>query len=209
MASEVPPPIAAGVGPRRQGAIYSGMLTGERPRVPIRPRELEAAAERAMDPRAHGYLCSAGMHRTADANRAALDAIRIVPRMCRDVSRRDLTTTLFGRTLPVPMLLAPIGVQDLANPEGDLATARGAASRGVPMIFSNQASVTMETCAASMGDSPRWFQLYWGKNDDLARSLVQRAEACGAEAIVVTLDTTMLGWRPVDLDNAFLPFITG
>ena len=209
MATVVPPPLSGGHGPRRQGALYSGGLTGERPVVPALLLELKAAAERAMEPRAYGYLHSAGMHRTVDANRAALDALRIVPRMLRNVAVRDTSTTLFGRTLPAPVLLAPIGVQELAHPEADLATARAAASRGVPMIFSNQASVPMEACATAMGDAPRWFQLYWGKNDDFARSLVERAEACGCEAIVVTLDTTMLGWRPVDLDHQFLPFMLG
>ena len=77
------------------------------------------------------------------------------------------------------------------------------------MIFSNQASKPMEEVAAAMGDSPRWFQLYWASNDELVASLVGRAEACGCEAIVVTLDTTHLGWRPRDLDLAYLPFAAG
>lgn len=77
------------------------------------------------------------------------------------------------------------------------------------MIFSNQASVAMEACAAVMGDTPRLFQLYWSRSDDLVRSLVARAEACGCRGIVLTLDTTMLGWRPRDLDLAYLPFMRG
>ena len=162
-----------------------------------------------MSPEGFGYLRASGAEATLRANREALDAVRIVPRMLRDVGARELGVELFGRRLPAPLLLAPIGVQDLCHPEGDLATARAAASRSVPMIFSNQASVDMETCAAAMGVAPRWFQLYWTRSDELARSLVQRAERCGCEAIVVTLDTTMLGWRPVDLDHGFLPFQTG
>jgi isopentenyl diphosphate isomerase/L-lactate dehydrogenase-like FMN-dependent dehydrogenase len=77
------------------------------------------------------------------------------------------------------------------------------------MIFSSQASRKMEDCAAAMGDAPRWFQLYWSTSDDVVRSFVQRAEACGCDAIVATLDTTMLGWRPRDLDLAHLPFLYG
>jgi isopentenyl diphosphate isomerase/L-lactate dehydrogenase-like FMN-dependent dehydrogenase len=77
------------------------------------------------------------------------------------------------------------------------------------MIFSNQASVPMERCAEAMGASPRWFQLYWSTSNELVESLVGRAEACGCEAIVVTLDTTLLGWRTRDLDLAYLPFLRG
>jgi isopentenyl diphosphate isomerase/L-lactate dehydrogenase-like FMN-dependent dehydrogenase len=77
------------------------------------------------------------------------------------------------------------------------------------MIFSNQASKSMEECAAAMGEAPRWFQLYWSTSNELVASLVSRAEACGCGAIVVTLDTTMLGWRCRDLDLAYLPFAVG
>ena len=199
-----------GPGQIRQAQTYAaGMLANTRATVPFRTEQLERRARVAMTAEAWGYLRSAGSGSTAKANRAALDAVRIVPRMLRDVGARNLEVELFGRRLPAPVLLAPIGVQDLAHPEGDLATARGAAARGVPMIFSNQASVAMETCAAAMGDAPRWFQLYWTRSDALCESLVRRAEACGCEAIVVTLDTTMLGWRPVDLGHGFLPFLTG
>lgn len=199
----------AGIGQIRQGQTYAAGLMGRRASVPFHMDALERAAEAAMTPEAWGYLRSAGAESTARANRDALDAVRLVPRMLRDVGARELGIELFGRRLPAPVLLAPIGVQDLAHPEGDLATARGAAARGVPMIFSNQASVDMETCAEAMEEAPRWFQLYWTRSDALAESLVRRAEACGCEAIVVTLDTTMLGWRPVDLGHGFLPFLTG
>ncbi len=198
-----------GPGQLQQGRIYAGGLMGSRPSTPVRADALEAAARAAMTPEAFGYLESAGAGATARANREALDALRLHPRMLRDVGARSLEVELLGRTLPAPVLLAPIGVQSLCHSEGDLATARAAAARGLPMVFSNQASVDMETCAAAMGDAPRWFQLYWTRSDELARSLVQRAERCGCEAIVVTLDTTMLGWRPHDLDHGFLPFLQG
>jgi lactate 2-monooxygenase len=106
-------------------------------------------------------------------------------------------------------LLAAIGVLDLAHPQGDTEVAKAAAATGIPMIFSNQASAPMEACAGVMGESTRWFQLYWSKSDDLVASLVSRAEACGCAAIVVTLDTTLLGWRIRDLDLAYLPFLRG
>ena len=167
-------------------------------------------ARHAMSREAFAYVAGgAGLESTIAANRAGLDAWRIVPRVLRDVSRRDLTTELFGRTLPAPVLVGPIGVSSMAHREADLGTARAAAAEGVPMVFSNQASVSMEECAAVMGDSPRWFQLYWSSVDELVDSFVSRAEACGCDALVVTLDTTMLGWRTRDLDLGSLPFSHG
>ena len=199
----------AGPGQIRLARTYEAGARGQRSRTPFQISVLEQAAEAAMSPEAFGYLRASGAEATLRANREALNAVRIVPRMLRNVSARNLGVELFGRRLPAPLLLGPVGVQELCHPDADLATARAAASRGVPMVFSNQASVDMETCSAAMGDQPRWFQLYWTRSDELARSLVQRAERCGCEAIVITLDTTMLGWRPVDLDNGFLPFQTG
>src|SRR5439155_12188517 len=151
----------------------------------------------------------AGLESTIDANRAAFERRRIVPRMLRDVSERDTSVELFGRRLPAPFLLAPIGVLELAHAGADVAVAKAAAAEGVPMIFSSQAAKPMEECAAAMGGAPRWFQLYWSTSNELVESFVQRAEACGCDAIVVTLDTTMLGWRCRDLDLAYLPFAVG
>src|SRR6185437_1658854 len=143
------------------------------------------------------------------ANREAFERRRIVPRVLRDVSARDTSVELFGRRLPAPVVLAPIGVLELARRDGDLLAARAAAAEGLPFVFSNQASVAMERCAAAMGDGARWFQLYRGVSDELAASFVRRAEACGCEAIVLTLDTTQLGWRVRDLDLGYLPFLYG
>jgi lactate 2-monooxygenase len=149
----------------------------------------------------------AGLETTMAANRAAFERVRIVPRMLRDTSVRTLEIELYGRTLPAPILLAPIGALGLAHRDGDLAVARAAAAERVPLIFSNQASSSMEECVAMMGDAPRWFQLYPSNSDELVRSFIARAERCGCEAVVVTLDTTMLGWRIRDLDLGFLPFL--
>ena len=143
------------------------------------------------------------------ADRDAFERRQLVPRMLRDVSVRDTSVELFGRRLPAPLLLAPIGALGILHREADVAVAKAAAEHGVPFIFSNQASRPMEDCAAAMGQSPRWFQLYWSTSDDLVASLVGRAEAAGCDAIVVTLDTTMLGWRPRDLDRGYLPFALG
>ncbi len=204
-----PAALAAAPGTLRQGEIYvQGMLHQRREPVPTRQHELQAAAEAALSPEAFAYIAgSAGREATAQANRAAFDRRRIIPRMLRDVGERDTAITLLGRPRPHPLLVAPIGVQELAHPNGDLATARACTQTHTPMIISNQASHPMEAVAAAMADAPRWFQLYWGKSDDLVASLVRRAQACGCEAIVVTLDTALLGWRTRDLDLGYLPFL--
>jgi lactate 2-monooxygenase len=199
-----------GIGRQRQADVYVGALTGAKRSVPVDSALLEEGARSRMSSEAFAYIAGgAGLEETMRANRAAFDRLQIVPRVLRDVSTRDTSVELFGRRLPGPFLLAPIGVLEMAHREADLAVARAAAAEGVPMIFSNQASVPMEHCAEAMGSSPRWFQLYWSTSNELVESLVGRAEACGCEAIVVTLDTTMLGWRTRDLDLAYLPFLRG
>ena len=186
-----------GAGRRRQDEVYGAGVYGHSPRVPTAVRALQARAKQALNPRAYSYVAGgAGDEVTQRANRAAFDKWAVVPRVLRDVSRRDTSVELFGRRLPAPLLLAPVGALELVHDEADLAVARAAASLGVPMVFSNQASMSMEDCAAAMGDAPRWFQLYWSTSDELVESLVGRAEAAGCDALVVTLDTTMLGWRP-------------
>ena len=199
------------IGRERQTAIYLRGVSGRRPRVPLDPERLEAAARaRRCAPTRFAYVeAGAGTEDTVRENRAAFARHRIVPRMLRGVERPDASVELFGRRLDSPFLLAPVGVLELAHREADVAVARAARATGVPMIFSNQASRPMEECAEALGDSPRWFQLYWSTSDELVESLVGRAEACGCEAIVLTLDTTTVGWRPRDLEPAFLPFLRG
>jgi lactate 2-monooxygenase len=201
---------AMGPGRLRQTEIFVTGVGDARPRVPIAPEALEAKAKLYMTPRVAAYVIGgAGTESTVRANRAAFERHRIVPRVLRNVSRRDLSVSLFGRRHAAPLLLAPIGVLEMVHKDADLAVARAAAAEGIGYIFSNQASVPMESCAAAMGTTPRWFQLYWSSDDEFVRSLVTRAEKCGCEAIVVTLDTPMLGWRPRDLDQAYLPFLYG
>src|SRR4051794_28567395 len=198
------------IGRERQTSIYLQGVGGRRPRVPPDPERLEAAARRAMRADAFAYVAAgAGTEDTVRENRAAFARHRIVPRMLRGVERPDASVELFGRRLASPFLLAPVGVLELAHREADVAVARAARRARVPMIFSNQASRPMEECARALGDSPRWFQLYWSTSDELVDSLVGRAERCGCEAIVLTLDTTIVGWRPRDLEPAFLPFLRG
>ncbi len=194
----------------RQMEVYVTGAGGRRPLVPVAPDALEARAAEAMSAEAAAYIIGgAGNETTIRANRAAFARREIAPRVLRDVAARDLSVSLFGRTHRAPLLLAPIGVLEMVHREADLAVARAAASEGIGTIFSNQASVPMEDAARAMGEAPRWFQLYWGSNDDFVRSLLKRAESCGCEAIVLTLDTTLLGWRPRDLDLGYLPFLRG
>jgi lactate 2-monooxygenase len=201
---------AAAPGRLRQMEIYVTGAGGKRPCVPVDAAALEAKAAHSMSAEAAAYIIGgAGGEATIAANRAAFDRHRFVPRVLRDISKRDLTIRLFGREHRAPFLLAPIGVLEMAHRKADLAVARAAASEGIGLVFSNQASVAMEECAAAMSEAPRWFQLYWSSDDEFVRSLLRRAENCGCEAIVLTLDTTLLGWRPRDLDLAYLPFLRG
>jgi lactate 2-monooxygenase len=199
-----------GYGRKRQAEIYLPGARGRKPKVPLDPVAMERAARRAMSKEGFAYIAGgAGLERTMKANLDAFDRVRILPRRLRGPGERSLEVELFGRTLPAPLLIAPVGVLEMAHKAADVAVARAAASEGVPMIFSSQASRPMEECAAAMGNAPRWFQVYMSTSPELVRSFVSRAERCGCDAIVVTLDTTMLGWRVRDLDLAYLPFLSG
>jgi lactate 2-monooxygenase len=190
--------------------IYARGLGGETPSIPVSIGELERHAEAAMKEGVANYVfAAAGAEDTLRANREALDRRRIVPRMLRDVAARDLSTTVLGTEMPAPLMLAPIGVQRGVHEEGELATARAAAAIGVPMIVSTASAFTLEEIAAASGDAPRWFQLYWPAERDLLESFVSRAEAAGYGAIVVTVDTFIPGWKPRDLQQAWLPFLEG
>jgi lactate 2-monooxygenase len=197
-------------GAERQAEIYRAGVSGARPKVSTDATKLEQDARAAIEEEAFAYIAGgAGTGRTMHANLRAFDRWRIVPRMLRDVGERDTSIELFGRRLEAPFLLSPVGVLEMVHDDADVAVARAAAAERVPMVFSNQASRPMEDCASEMGDAPRWFQLYWSTSNDLVESFARRAEACDCDAIVVTLDTTMLGWRTRDLDLGYLPFLRG
>lgn len=212
MSSVAPDDPAAhrGISRRTQSDIYRAGISGTRPVVPIDATALEAAARKALSAEAFAYIAGgAGAERTVAANRAAFGRWQIWPRPLRDVSARDLGVEFLGKRRPTPLLLAPLGVMELAHTDADLAVARAAASVGVPYTLSNQASFPMERVADAAPGGARLFQLYWSASDELNRSLLARAEASGCEAIVVTLDTHLLGWRTRDLDLAYLPFTRG
>lgn len=198
-----------GFGVERQFQIYMAGLQGQRPKIPIAAEALEREGKARMTPEARGYVAGGAGDDTMSANREAFRCWRIVPRMLRDVSKRDLSVQILNTRLPVPLLLAPIGVQSIVHPDAEMAVARAAASAGVPFILSTASSKSMEQVAQVAGDVPRWYQLYWSNDDQLNASLVQRAERAGYEAIIVTLDTTLLSWREQDLQQAYLPFLLG
>lgn len=196
-----------------QNDVYLKGLFGELPTLPFGWREVEAAAHAAMTPQAVGYVAGgAGGEDTMAANRAAFARWQLVPRMLRGIpASRDHSTTLLGTRLPAPVMLAPVGVLSIVHDDAEPAVARAAARLGVPMVVSTASSSTLEDVAeageqAAPG-SPRWFQLYWPSDRELAASFVRRAEAAGYGAVVVTLDTWQLGWRPRDLTSAYLPFL--
>jgi lactate 2-monooxygenase len=191
--------------------IYMRGLGGETPAIAVSVAELERQAVAAMEPRAASYVgAGAGSEDTMRANAEAFRRRRIVPRMLRDVATRDLATTVLGTAMPAPLMLAPIGVQKVVHHEGELASARAAAAVGVPMIVSTASHFSLEEIAASGGDgASRWFQLYWASDRELVGSFIDRAERAGYGAIVVTVDTFIPGWKPRDLQQAWLPFLNG
>lgn len=193
-------------GSQVQNAIY---VSGESP-WPIAPEEWEARAAEKLDSGPFDYIAGgAGTEATMRANLEAFERRRLRPRMLTGNRERDISVDVLGTHSPAPFLLAPIGVLSIAHAEGELAVARAAAATGVPMVLSSAASHSLEEVAEAMGEAPRWFQLYWVNDREVAVSLVRRAEAAGYAALVVTLDTLTLGWRPRDLRNAYLPFVTG
>lgn len=195
-----------------QFSVYLNGLSGVRPELPIAYRDLEARAEEVLSEELWSYVAGgAGDERTQRANVEVFDRWGIVPRVLAGAAQRDLTVSLFGTTLPTPLLLAPVGVIGIVDPDGhgDLLTAQAAAGTGVPMVASTLMQDPLEDVAAALGDTPGWFQLYPPNDRDLCESLVRRAEAAGWSALVVTLDTLTLGWRPRDLTIASFPQLRG
>ncbi len=202
--SELPP------GVRRQMEIYQAGLGGKKPEHPISIENLDRKARSVLSAEAYDYVAGgAGSEDTVRANHEAFRRWRIVPRFLRDVSRRDLGVEVLGVRIPAPFMLAPIGVLSIVHPDADVAVARAARSLGVPLILSTAASTTMEDVAKAMAEVPRWFQLYWPRDEELTASLVARAESAGYGAMVVTVDTSLLGWRERNLAHGYLPFVYG
>lgn len=179
-------------------------------RWPVSFEEWEHAAQSALPPRAFDYVAAgAGDESTVRNNRAAFERWRLRPRMLTGKTTRDLSVKIFETRSTIPLFLAPVGVQGILHEDGDVASAQAAATLGIPFITSSCGSRSMEDIADAMGRAPRWFQLYWVEERDVAASFVKRAEAAGYSAIVLTVDTLTLGYRHRDLRNMYLPFAEG
>lgn len=192
-----------------QREIYGAL---RKPRFSTKPAQWEAAARAAVPlPNFLYVFGSAGIESTYASNRSAFDRYRLRPSMLVQATRRNMSVDLFGRKYRSPLIVAPIGVQEILHPDAEEATARACASVKVPMILSTAATRSLEQVAKANGDGDRWYQLYWPKPqaDELTASLLKRAKESGYKVLVVTLDTFMLGWRPNDLDESYIPFIWG
>ncbi|WP_375250487.1 alpha-hydroxy-acid oxidizing protein [Sphingomonas sp.] len=195
-----------------QNAIYGAGLSGVQPAWPVDFATLKARAEAAMPPSVLNYVQGGcGDEWTQDENARAFRHWGMVPRMMVDCAQRDLSASLFGRTLPSPLFMAPVGVTGICTQDGhgDLAAAHASAATGVPLCASTLSNDPLEDVKRACGDTPALFQLYTPRDRDVAASLVSRAEAAGYDAIVVTLDTWVTGWRPRDLNVSNFPQLRG
>lgn len=177
---------------------------------PVSYQSLEQEAKKIMSKGAYGYVRSAASNEeTLRKNTTAFEKWSILPRMLKNVADIDMSVTLGEHTYPYPIFIAPVGMQKLTHEEGELATARAAKTIGVPFIQSTVSSYSIEEIKAETVDSPKWFQLYWSRNEEVSFSMVERAESAGYEAIVVTVDTIMTGWRETDIATQFSPLKEG
>ncbi|KAK5230914.1 hypothetical protein LTR99_000775 [Exophiala xenobiotica] len=193
-----------------QREVYSSLRA---PLFSTKPLEWESLARSKVPAPNFGYVYgSASSGKTHEANIAAFDRYRLRPSMLVNATRRDMSIELFGTKYKSPLLVAPVGVQNIMHADAEEATAKACRNVGVPMILSSAATRTIEQVAAANGDGgDRWYQLYWPRPqwEDVTVSLLNRAKADGYKVLVVTLDTFNLAWRPTDLDTAYLPFIWG
>ncbi|KAJ3492242.1 hypothetical protein NLI96_g166 [Meripilus lineatus] len=221
--------------PRGQSPHYSlyqrdifkaGGTKGQLPSFSVHPEELQESTKKKLNDRGYFYANSnAGLGWTDRANREAFYKWRIIPRTLVDTNARDLTTTLFSHRIPVPILFAPVGINKLYTPLGELVPAKIAGELGIPFCLSTASSQPIEAVAkandkgASLKNesnqihhyegpngggakSPRFFQLYMGHDDDITRSLLKRAWKSGFDVLMLTTDTWQLGWRPTDINIA-------
>ena len=177
---------------------------------PVSFDALEDHAQKQLADGEFGYIRSgAGGEETLRKNTASFSKLSIVPRFLSDVSNIDTSITLFGRTYPQPFLFSPVGMLKLAHEDAEIAASKAAATYGIPYIQSTVSSYSIEDIQKATGTSPKWFQLYWSNNKEVSYNMVKRAEDAGYEAIVLTVDTVMLGWRESDLRNQFSPLKLG
>ncbi|KAK4499354.1 hypothetical protein PRZ48_009867 [Zasmidium cellare] len=194
--------------------IYKRGLEYERPPFTFQSLKWEEQAQDRMSAESKGYVVgNAGTGETARKNREAFAKWSIVPsRLVKTKELPNLSTQvkrISEQRLPFPIAVAPVGVQRIFNPDGEVASAKAAAREGVPYTMSTASSTSIEDVATANGDGVRWYQLYWPANEhnDITASLLSRAKKAGFSALFVTLDTYILGWRPSDMDNGYNPFL--
>src|SRR6516225_5476619 len=157
--------------------------------------DFESEAEKHLPPEVWGYVAGgAGDEISLRANRAAFDRIFLRPRVLRDVLPVELSVSLFGLHLPFPILLAPTAYHRTVHPDGELATARGAAIHGIPFVVSTSSTTAVDQISA-VSTAPLWFQLYVQTDREFTRDIVARAEDAGCRALCITVDTPTLGAR--------------
>jgi 4-hydroxymandelate oxidase len=183
------------------GAVGAGKsAAGARP---VTLPDFEPLAQRRISRMAYEYIAGGGADEiTLRRNRAAFDDLRLKPRVLKDVSRLDTRLDLLGRKLEYPILLAPTAYHKLVHPRGEVATAEGAGAAGALMVLSSFATTSVEEVARA-ARSPWWFQLYSMPDRAFTRDLVQRAEAAGATALVITVDTPVLPTRDRETRSNF------
>ncbi|RDV28340.1 alpha-hydroxy-acid oxidizing protein [Lysinibacillus capsici] len=191
------------------GDLLLKNITAQAP-FPICFADLEKAVAKKIEAGPFGYIRSgAGGEQTLRNNRAAFEKYSIVPRFLNDVSNVDTSIHLFGKTYPTPLLFAPVGMNGMVHDDGELAVVRAAQNLNIPYIQSTVSTYALEEVAQAAPSATKWFQLYWSTNEEIAFSMAVRAEAAGFEAIVLTVDTVMLGWREEDVRNQFSPLKLG
>jgi FMN-dependent dehydrogenase len=195
-----------------QSEIYADGLQGKLPRFPLDYPSLERAAIEVLPSWVYSYVgYGAGDGGTQRANIEAFSRYGIVPRMLVSATERDLSVSLFDMHLPSPLFMPPVGVVGVCAQDmhGDIQAAQASARTGVPMVASTLTQDRMEDVVPHAGDTPNLFQLYTANDRELAASFLRRAEQSGYQAVVITLDTWITGWRPHDLNTANFPQLRG
>jgi lactate 2-monooxygenase len=188
--------------------VYQKGLQYERPPFTFKPLDWESLARARMSAESAGYVI--GNARTGETSRKNHEAFQnwsIVPkRLIKTDCFPDLATTVLGHKLERPFAMAPVGVNKIFHPLGEIVAAKAAAKENVPYIMSTASSTSIEDVAKAKGGGTRFFQLCWpaSEHDDLTISILNRAKKAGFSALIVTLDTYMLGSRPSDMDNGLV-----
>ncbi|MFP7171137.1 alpha-hydroxy acid oxidase [Terribacillus sp. FSL K6-0262] len=173
---------------------------------PLFAAEWEQRAQEVLPNGPFGFLQSgAGDEVTLGQNRDAFSDYDILPRVLRDVSDVDPSIRLFGQDQSLPVMLAPVGFQGIFHADMEIGSVKAAEAAGIPFVASTVTSASLEEIAEAAPEAVKWFQLYWSKNRALTASMARRAEEAGYRAIVVTVDTGLLGWRKRDYRNGYSP----